>query len=61
MALAHHLGRDHAVHVRRAINGVVLAALSEPVGLPVPPALRAQVQQVGELHDSASLEPADAA
>ncbi len=37
------------------------AALSESAGLPVPPALRVQVQQVGELHDSASLEPADAA
>ncbi len=61
MALAHRLGRDHAVHVRRAINGVVQAALSESAGLPVPPALRVQVQQVGELHDSASLEPADAA
>lgn len=62
MALAHHIGRDHAVHVRRAINGVVLAALSEPSGLPpVPPALRAQALQVGALHDSASLEPADAA
>lgn len=59
MALAHHLGRDHAVHVRRAINGVVLAALSEPASLPVPPALRAEVLQVGTLHDSASLEPAD--
>lgn len=61
MALAHHLGRDHAVHVRRAINGVLLAALNEPVGLPIPPALHAQVLQVGALHDSASLEPADAA
>lgn len=61
MALAHHLGRDYAVHVRRAINGVVLAALSEPASLPVPPALRAEVLQVGARHDSASLEPADAA
>ena len=60
MALAHHLGRDHAVHVRRAINGVVLAALIEPSDLPpVAPALRAEVLQVGALHDSASLEPAD--
>lgn len=62
LTLAHRLGRDHAVHVRRTINGVVLAALSQPSDLPpVPPALRAQVQQVGALHDSASLEPADAA
>ena len=60
MALAHHLGRDHAVHVRRAINGVVLAALSQPHdGPPVPPALRTEALQVGALHDSASLEPAD--
>lgn len=60
IALAHHLGRDHAVHVRRAINGVLLAALSEPRDVPpVPPALRAEALQVGALHDSASLEPAD--
>ena len=62
MALAHHLGRDHAVHVRRAINGVVLATLSQPSEVPpVSPALRVQALQVGALHDSASLEPADAA
>lgn len=60
LALAHHLGRDHAIHVRRAINGVLLAALSESDGLPpVPPALHAEAQWVGALHDSASLEPAD--
>lgn len=60
MALAHHLGRDHAVHVRRAINGVVLAALSQPHDVPpVPSALRTEALQVGALHDSASLEPAD--
>lgn len=60
MALAHNLGRDHAVLVRRSINGVLLAALNEPGGVsPIPPALRAEVLQVGALHDSASLEPAD--
>lgn len=60
MALAHHLGRDHAVHARRAINGVLLATLSDPRNVPpVAPALRAEAQQVGALHDSASLEPAD--
>ena len=60
MALARHLGRGHAVHVRRAINGVVLAALSQPSDVPpVPPALRTEALQVGALHDSASLEPAD--
>lgn len=60
MALAHSLGRDHAVLVRRSINGVLLAALNEPGGVPpFPPALRVEVLQVGALHDSASLEPAD--
>ena len=60
MALAHHLGRDHAVHTRRAINGVLLAALNGASGLSsVPSALRAEAQKVGALHDSASLEPAD--
>ena len=60
MALAHHLGRDHAVHTRRAINGVLLAALRGADGVPaVPAALRVQAEQIGALHDSASLEPAD--
>lgn len=62
MALAHRLGRDHAVHVRRAINGVLLATQSEACEVHlVPAALLAEVQQVGAMHDSASLEPADAA
>ena len=40
--------------------GVVLAALSQPSDVPpVPPALRTEALQVGALHDSASLEPAD--
>lgn len=62
MALAHRLGRDHAVHVRRAINGV-LQAMHDDFSAPplVPAALLTEVQQVGAMHDSASLEPADAA
>ncbi|WP_157019827.1 hypothetical protein [Acidovorax temperans] len=62
MALAHRLGRDHAVHVRRAINGVLQTMHDESGSRRlVPAALLAEVQQVGAMHDSASLEPADAA
>lgn len=59
MALAHHLGRDHAVHTRRALNGVILAQLSD--AHQVPAAIQAEAEHVGTFHDSASLEPADAA
>ena len=59
-ALAHHLGRDHAVHTRRAITGVLLSTAADTNRIMlVPPALHAEAQKVGALHDSASLETAD--
>lgn len=61
MALAHHLGRDHANQVRRAIAGVLLTSQQGPTCTTpaVSPALHAEARLVGFLHDSASLEPAD--
>lgn len=55
MALAHALGRDHAVRVRRAMNGIILAAAPHAAPLPV------DALAIGAALDQHSLEQADAA
>ena len=56
MALAHSLGRDHAVRVRRAMNGIILATAPRAVA-----ALPVDAHAIGAALDHHSLEQADAA
>ncbi len=55
MALAHSLGREHAIRVRRAMNGIILAAPPHAGPLPV------DAHAIGAALDQHSLEQADAA
>ena len=56
MTLAHALGRDHAVRVRRAMNGI-LATANSAAAIPLP----AEAALIGAHLDSASLEHGDPA
>ena len=56
MTLAHALGRDHAVRVRRAMNGI-LATANSVAAIPLP----AEAALIGAHLDSASLEHGDPA
>lgn len=56
MALAHHLGREHAACVHRAMNGVLLATQHH-----TSPLLPDEAHAVGALCDSDSLEQGEAA
>ncbi|MEJ5028798.1 hypothetical protein [Comamonas sp. MYb69] len=55
MALAHFLGREHAMRVRRAMNGTLLAAT------PLAATLSVDAHAIGAALDQHSLEQADAA
>lgn len=55
MALAHSLGREHAMRVRRAMNSILLAAAPHAATLP------AEAHATGAALDQHSLEQADAA
>lgn len=55
MALAHSLGREQAMRVRRAMNGIILAAAPHAATLPV------EAHATGAVLDQHSLEQADAA
>ena len=56
IALAHSLGREHAMRVRRSMNGVLLHAAAATTS-----ALELEASRFGQSLDSDSLEQADAA